>query len=147
VTEYKRAVAAATPVGRQKTDWFACTPPTLVLDDDREACRYGLRGARFFSESLARYYLSGTRPVGKLDVPRGFFSEREIDEMIENRNQPGSAAVAILGDPSAAKETVARFVDIGVDELICIMQMGTVPHELIMKSLRTFGEKVMPHFA
>jgi hypothetical protein len=25
--------------------------------------------------------------------------------------------------------------------------MGTVPHELVMRSLRTFAEKVMPHFA
>ncbi len=146
VTEYKRAVASARPIGRQKTDWFACTPPTLVLDDDREACRYGLRGARFFAEALGRYYLSGTRPVGKLDVPRDFFSESEISEAIENRNAPGTSVAAIVGDAEAAKETVSRFVDIGVDELILIMQMGTVPHELIMKSLKTFAEKVMPHF-
>ncbi len=42
---------------------------------------------------------------------------------------------------------LARFVDIGVDELILVMQMGTVPHELIVESMRTFAEKVMPHFA
>ena len=36
--------------------------------------------------------------------------------------------------------------DIGVDELILVMQMGTVPHDLIVESIRTFGEKVMPHF-
>jgi hypothetical protein len=30
--------------------------------------------------------------------------------------------------------------------MICVMQMGTVPHELIMESIRTFGEKVLPHF-
>jgi hypothetical protein len=27
------------------------------------------------------------------------------------------------------------------------MQVGTVPHELVMESLRTFAEKVMPYFA
>jgi len=27
------------------------------------------------------------------------------------------------------------------------MQTGTVPHELIVQSIRTFGEQVMPHFA
>jgi hypothetical protein len=27
------------------------------------------------------------------------------------------------------------------------MQMGTVPHETVMESLRTFAEQVMPHFA
>ena len=42
---------------------------------------------------------------------------------------------------------MARFVDAGVDELILVMQMGTVPHELVMRSLRVFAEKVAPHFA
>lgn len=27
------------------------------------------------------------------------------------------------------------------------MQAGTVPHDLILESIKTFGEKVMPHFA
>ena len=62
-------------------------------------------------------------------------------------NADGSNMVAIVGDPSAAREMIARFVDAGVDELILIMQMGTVPHEVIMRSLKTFAEKVMPHFA
>ena len=56
------------------------------------------------------------------------------------------AAAQVL-DHRAARETVGRFKDIGVDELILVMQMGTVPHELIMESLRTFAEQVMPHFA
>jgi alkanesulfonate monooxygenase SsuD/methylene tetrahydromethanopterin reductase-like flavin-dependent oxidoreductase (luciferase family) len=147
VREYRNAVQAANPIGRQKNDWFACTPATLVLNDDRKATSYGLRGARFFLESLSRYYLSGTRPVGKLDVPRSLLSEKEIDEAISNRNAPGTQVATIVGDPESAKETVSRFVDIGVDELILVMQMGTVPHELIMESLRTFAEKVMPHFS
>ena len=52
----------------------------------------------------------------------------------------------ITGDPACAREYVERWKDVGVDELILVMQMGTVPHELIMESLRTFAEKVMPHF-
>jgi len=147
VSEYKAAVDKAQPVGRKKTDWFACTPAALVLDDDRKACAFGIRGARFFAESMARYYLSATRPTGKLDVPRDFLPDADLDEAMAMRNQPGTQVAAIVGDAAAAKETVARFVDIGVDELILVMQMGTVPHELIMESLQVFAEKVMPHFA
>jgi len=147
VSEYRRAVAAATPVGRQKNDWFACTPATLCLDDDLEACRYGLRAARFFAESMARYYLSGTRPVGKLDVPRGPLSDAEIAGARAARNAPGSSAGFIVGDPVAVRESVSRYADIGVDELILVMQMGTLPHDVILRSIRTFAEKVAPHFA
>jgi hypothetical protein len=53
---------------------------------------------------------------------------------------------AIVGDPACARETVARFAEVGVDELILVMQMGTVPHELCLRSIRTFAEEVMPHF-
>src|SRR5688500_18315012 len=147
VAEYRKAVATATPIGRAKNDWFACTPASLILDDDLEACRYGLRGARFFSESLGRYYAGGVRPIGELDVPRDFMSDADIDAARKARNAPGSQLAYCVGDPSAAREYVERMVDVGVDELILVMQMGTVPHELIMKSLRTFAEKVMPHFA
>jgi alkanesulfonate monooxygenase SsuD/methylene tetrahydromethanopterin reductase-like flavin-dependent oxidoreductase (luciferase family) len=147
VSDYRAAVGAAQPIGRKKNDWFACTPAALVLDDDRKACAYGLRGARFFAESLAAYYLAGSRPTGRLPVSRDFLSDADLDDAMASRNQPGTQVAAIVGDAAAARETVARFVDIGVDELILVMQMGTVPHELIMASIKTFGEKVLPHFA
>jgi alkanesulfonate monooxygenase SsuD/methylene tetrahydromethanopterin reductase-like flavin-dependent oxidoreductase (luciferase family) len=147
VNEYRAAVKASAPVGRAKNDHFACTPATLVLDDDRKACAYGLRGARFFLEGLTRYYLAGERPTGELPIPRDFLAEGEIDEAMALRNTEGSQVVTIVGDPACARETVQRFVDVGVDELILVMQMGTVPHALVMESMRTFAEKVMPHFA
>jgi alkanesulfonate monooxygenase SsuD/methylene tetrahydromethanopterin reductase-like flavin-dependent oxidoreductase (luciferase family) len=146
VRGYKAACAAARPTTWKKNDHFACTPPVLVLPDDREACRYGFRGARFFMEALARYYTGGDRPIGEIDVPRDFFAEEELDAAMSFRNAAGSQANTIIGDPSAARESVARFREAGVDELICVMQMGTVPHELILRSLRTFAEEVIPHF-
>jgi hypothetical protein len=42
---------------------------------------------------------------------------------------------------------VQRFVDAGVDELMLVMQTGTTPHDLVMESIRTCGEEVMPYFA
>lgn len=146
VEEYRAAVSNAEPVGQSVTNHFACTPPALVLDDDREACRYGFRGARFFSESLARYYLGGDRPLGKLSVPRDFMSDDDLASGMALRNTPDDSLNVMCGDPAFAREYIQRFVEIGVDELICVMQMGTVPHELVMRSIRTFGEKVMPHF-
>jgi alkanesulfonate monooxygenase SsuD/methylene tetrahydromethanopterin reductase-like flavin-dependent oxidoreductase (luciferase family) len=148
IARYREAVAVAEPVGESVTDHFACTPPTLVLEDDREACRHGLRGARFFSEALAAYYFSTNRPTGRLDgVSRAFLPDADFEAVRANRNAPGSMMLSIVGDPRCARETVQRFVDVGVDELICVMQMGTVSHDLILRSLRVFAEQVMPHFS
>lgn len=143
----KPGAGDASPVGQAVTNHFACTPAALVLPDDRRACSYGLRGARFFIESLDRYYLGGTRPVGRLDVDRGFLNDDDLEAAMELRNAEGSQPASIIGDPACARETVQRFVDIGVDELILVMQLGTVPHEMVMESLRCFAEEVMPHFA
>jgi alkanesulfonate monooxygenase SsuD/methylene tetrahydromethanopterin reductase-like flavin-dependent oxidoreductase (luciferase family) len=147
VRDYRSAVGGAKPVGRRVNNHFACTPATLVLEDDRKACAYGLRGARFFLESLHTYYLGRDRPVGELNVSRDFLPDTALEEAMRQRNAAGSQVANIVGDPVCARETVQRFVDIGVDELILVMQMGTVPHELIIDSIRTFAEKVMPHFS
>ncbi len=64
-----------------------------------------------------------------------------------NRTRAGGQLVSVIGDPAAARESVARFAATGVDELILVMQLGTVPQEIVMRSLRTFAEQVMPHFA
>jgi alkanesulfonate monooxygenase SsuD/methylene tetrahydromethanopterin reductase-like flavin-dependent oxidoreductase (luciferase family) len=146
VQAYRQAVRRAEPVGDQVTNHFACTPAALVLDDDAKACRFGFRGARFFVQSLGRYYFSGERPTGRLSVSRDFFAEDELAAAMAQRNDPNDIQNACIGDPGMAKEFVSRFVDIGVDELIFVMQMGTVPSELVTESIRTFGEKVLPLF-
>jgi len=146
VAEYRAASETAKPVGRAQTRWFACTPATLVLKDDARALRHGTRGARFFLNAMGKYYFGGDRPIGPLDVPRDDLSDAELEEARSLRNAPGSQLATIVGDPVAARESVQRFADIGVDELILVMQMGTVPHELILESLRTFAEEVQPHF-
>jgi hypothetical protein len=64
-----------------------------------------------------------------------------------SRNRPGSHLVSINGDPVSARETVSRFKATGVDELILVMQLGTVPHDIVCESLRTFAQHVMPHFS
>ncbi|MGQ0505344.1 MAG: LLM class flavin-dependent oxidoreductase, partial [Myxococcaceae bacterium] len=139
---YKRSIAEANPKGYQKNNHFALTPNCLVLDDDQEACRYGFRGARFFGEALAQYYQGPHRPLGRLPVHRDFLSDEELQKAkTAQRQSEGGSLLSIIGDPAAAREQVARYAATGCDELILVMQMGTVPHELIMRSIRTFADK------
>jgi len=50
------------------------------------------------------------------------------------------------GSPEQAIDYVQELVDIGVDEVMCLIQMGTVPHEVCMETIRQWGTKVIPHF-
>jgi alkanesulfonate monooxygenase SsuD/methylene tetrahydromethanopterin reductase-like flavin-dependent oxidoreductase (luciferase family) len=143
---YRQAIANASTTSRRTNNHFCSTPTSLVLKDDRKACEYGFRGSRFFGESLATYFFSPTRVVGPLDVSRDPLSSQQLSEHMANRSRSGSALTAVIGDPVSARESVTRFRQAGVDELILVMQMGTVPHEIVMESIRTFAESVMPHF-
>ncbi|MGA8220650.1 MAG: LLM class flavin-dependent oxidoreductase [Candidatus Acidiferrales bacterium] len=147
IRAYRAAIASARGPAGMVNNRFCCTPTTLVLKDDRKACEFGFRGSRFFQESLATYFLSRERIVGKLDVSREPLSNAQLAKAMADRNTPGSALNSAIGDPQSAIETIRRFQSAGVDELILVMQMATVPHEIILESLRTFAEKVMPHFA
>jgi alkanesulfonate monooxygenase SsuD/methylene tetrahydromethanopterin reductase-like flavin-dependent oxidoreductase (luciferase family) len=146
VRRYRAALASARPDGYTTTERYLCTPNTLVLPDDRMACEYGFRGARFFWEAMQQYYGYRDRPVGPLPIGRDPLDEPALTAAMAGRSAPGGKLTSVVGDPSAARETVGRFAATGVDELILIMQMGTVPSELVSTSIRTFAEKVIPDF-
>ena len=145
VRSYRDAIAASPVRDRRINNSFCCTPTALVLGDDRRACEHGFRGSRFFGEALGTYFFSPNRITGTLDVSRDNLSAPELAAAMAARNSSGSPLTAIVGDPAAARETVARFKATGVDELILVMQMGTVPQEIVLESLKTFAEEVMPY--
>ncbi len=144
---YRAAIAQADLPARRINNYFCCTPTALVLDDDRKACEFGFRGARFFAESLATYFMATTRITGAPDISRDPLTAQQLADRMTKRSRPGTRFNSIIGAPAYAREGVARFVEAGVDELILVMQMGQVPHEVVMESIRTFGEKVIAHFA
>jgi len=146
VESYRSAIAAARGLTSHINNRFSCTPTALVLEDDRQACEYGFRGARFFQESLGTYFLSRERVLGPLDVSREALTGPELAKAMKDRNAPGSSLASVIGDPASAMETIGRFQAAGVDELILVMQMATIPHQVVMQSLKTFADKVMPHF-
>ena len=95
---------------------------------------------------MANYYWTDKRHIGPVRAPRNDPSEKEIEMIKKHRNQPGTQLSVIFGDPVSARETVQRFVNVGADELVFVIQSGTVPHELIMESIKTIGEEVIPYF-
>lgn len=147
IDAYRAAISRARGPAGTVNNRFCCTPTALVLEDDRLACEYGFRGARFFQEALAAYFFSRERIEQPLDVSRAPLTSAQLAKAMAERNGPGSALTSVIGDPTSAIETVSRFQAAGVDELIMVMDLGTVPHDIVAQSLRTFAERVMPRFA
>ncbi len=54
--------------------------------------------------------------------------------------------VIIAGDPDSCTKAIKMYEDIGVDEVMMIMQTETIPHEKVMRSIEMFGKYVFPEF-
>jgi alkanesulfonate monooxygenase SsuD/methylene tetrahydromethanopterin reductase-like flavin-dependent oxidoreductase (luciferase family) len=52
--------------------------------------------------------------------------------------------VIIAGDPESCIKAVKMYEDIGVDQVMMIMQTETIPHEKVMSSIELFGKQVIP---
>ena len=61
-------------------------------------------------------------------------------------NTLADRGVIIAGDPDSCARAVQMYEDIGVDQVIMIMQTETIPHEKVMNSIELFGKEVIPRF-
>ncbi len=68
-------------------------------------------------------------------------SNEEIFEEI------GKLDSVIIGDVATCRKKMQRFRDIGVDRLMCLVQMGEVPHVQVVSSIRRIGRELIPFFA
>ena len=50
----------------------------------------------------------------------------------------------LIGDVDRVLANVRRYVEIGGDRLVSVMQMGDLPHEAIKRSIELFGTRIIP---
>jgi alkanesulfonate monooxygenase SsuD/methylene tetrahydromethanopterin reductase-like flavin-dependent oxidoreductase (luciferase family) len=53
----------------------------------------------------------------------------------------------IIGDVETCRRKLARYSDLGVDRLMCLMQMGELDHRAALQSIRTVGKQLVPGLA
>ena len=61
-------------------------------------------------------------------------------------NTLADRGVIIAGDPDSCATAVQMYEDIGVDQVMMIMQTESIPHEKVMSSIELFGKEVIPRF-
>ena len=50
----------------------------------------------------------------------------------------------IIGTPEMCLEKILRYEEVGVDQLLCYVQFGDLPHDKVMRNLELLATKVMP---
>ena len=61
-------------------------------------------------------------------------------------NTLADRGVIVAGDPESCIKAIQMYEEIGVDQVMMIMQTETIPHEKVMSSIELFGKEVMPQF-
>ena len=61
-------------------------------------------------------------------------------------NTLSDRGVIIAGNPESCIKTIQMYEDIGVDQVMLIMQTETIEHERVMESIELFGKEVIPAF-
>jgi alkanesulfonate monooxygenase SsuD/methylene tetrahydromethanopterin reductase-like flavin-dependent oxidoreductase (luciferase family) len=70
---------------------------------------------------------------------RAAFAQMDADTLCDR-------GVIIAGDPQSCIKAVRMYEEIGVDQVIMIMQTETIPHQRVMRSIEMFGKYVLPAF-
>jgi alkanesulfonate monooxygenase SsuD/methylene tetrahydromethanopterin reductase-like flavin-dependent oxidoreductase (luciferase family) len=160
---YRKAYAERDPakqVGLVPNEHLAALCPAVVLDDGDEARKIGLRGQRFFMESIGHWGSNGATPLPEPDTWGDHLLSMSGDgkPIIASIGREVvtldlSSASGELLNPNHAYGTVAdcityveRLIEAGADEILFMNQMGTIPQWAMMETIRKIGEKVIPHF-
>jgi alkanesulfonate monooxygenase SsuD/methylene tetrahydromethanopterin reductase-like flavin-dependent oxidoreductase (luciferase family) len=145
-------------VGFRPTQHLAALCPAIVLDDGATARKIGVRGQRYFMESLAYWYSGGERPdhtKWQDDLTESTTGEMVIKSRwaSEEITVDFSDSSMALMNPNHAYGTVKdcigyvqRLMDAGADEILFICQMGTVPQWAQLETIRNIGNHVIPYF-
>jgi alkanesulfonate monooxygenase SsuD/methylene tetrahydromethanopterin reductase-like flavin-dependent oxidoreductase (luciferase family) len=163
----KNAIYRAAWTGRKEEDQVGYRPnqhlaalcPTIILDDAQKARRIGLRGQRFFAESITHWYGGGPAPsTDDLDADAiAKEIEHDKEQFVAYLGQEKIAVTDLhtsnyhiendaYGSVDQAIRYVHRLQDAGADEILFLVQMGTVPHEATMETIRNIGKHLIPHF-
>jgi hypothetical protein len=127
------------------------------MEDRDEAFRVGCRALRFFAEAITHWAApNGVAPARNTEtVDNAAFMHEHLalaQEAIARGDAPPTAASSMyntdhaLGDADTAIDYVKRLQDAGVDNVMCLIQMGTLTQDQQLETIRIFGEQVIPHF-
>ncbi len=126
--------------------------PVYVADTDEQAIAEATEGA----ETLFNLYLSQTV---EMLLPPGYMSIESFTRTMKMRGKqlmaPRTATMkglmdsgtVVAGSPKTVRERIARMQDAtGLENIIAMLQFGTMPDHLARRSMEMFAAEVMPHF-
>jgi alkanesulfonate monooxygenase SsuD/methylene tetrahydromethanopterin reductase-like flavin-dependent oxidoreductase (luciferase family) len=146
IARYRQALQEAKPVGG------TCNTRVAVLQVVH--CAPTMQEARTHAEAAVMWFhnqvFAFTRPFLRDDISQSYrylhglqkVDTRQISFDFLHEND-----MIIVGDPEHCIRRLKTYYDVGVDLILCLMQLYNIPHQKVMESIRLFGTHVIPYFA
>jgi natural product biosynthesis luciferase-like monooxygenase protein len=131
LAEYRTAAAA---YGREGWTGHVVLMVHTYLGEDDEACREAARAPlTAYMRSSFRLIL-GSKDLGTDETDPGALGPDEIDYLVNRSFDRYFDSDGMLGSVEKARRAVARFQDLGVDEVACLIDFG-LPAESVLSGL------------
>lgn len=144
IERYRAAVRAATPetlVGRVANDHVAVFGIACCDRDDRVGRDIACAAARwYYGDNDAELNHARFATAGGVEKVRARIAALSNDDLIAN-------GMALGGNPDAICRQLEKWVAIGLDQMVFMIQAGDTTHDQVMRSIELLGEKVIPRFA
>lgn len=146
IAAYREEQDGQEPVADAVNDRAACYTLVHCVDDEadidgNDAWRSVWWWYKNIAEFTLEWELSHMPPEQqeKLFPLLKRFEGGDIDPRVFN-----DADMIMVGTPDVVLDKMRRYADLGVDQLLCYVQFGTIPHEGVMRTLQLLGEEVIP---
>jgi alkanesulfonate monooxygenase SsuD/methylene tetrahydromethanopterin reductase-like flavin-dependent oxidoreductase (luciferase family) len=152
ISMYRAAAASAKPeqqLTRVKNNKVAVYTLVHVYDDADEAADYGLWDSvtwwyRNLAEFQLKWELAHLSDEAKAKAFPALEAIRRGDVPISHYQDQD---MIIVGTAQECLRKIERYEAAGVDQLLCYVQFGDLPHEKVMRTLELLGNDIMPKLA
>jgi alkanesulfonate monooxygenase SsuD/methylene tetrahydromethanopterin reductase-like flavin-dependent oxidoreductase (luciferase family) len=143
IETYKKAVSECTdPVGEYVNDNVACVSMLLCLDDRARALDQFLHMGSANYQSLVVRWLDSIPLPAEIDREAFTVEEPSLEELTASVDD-GRRSV---GTPEDVARSIDRWQGAGADQLIYGILNNTLPLEIAVESIETFGRDVIPAY-
>jgi alkanesulfonate monooxygenase SsuD/methylene tetrahydromethanopterin reductase-like flavin-dependent oxidoreductase (luciferase family) len=145
IKRYRDALQDAKPVGGIGNSRVAVLQVVHCAPTMQEARATAETSVMWFHEQVFEF----SRPFIRDDIPQSYRYLQGIQKIDTRKitfDYLHDHGMIIVGDPAHCIERLKIYHEAGVDLILCLMQLYTIPHEKVLQSIRLFGSQVIPYF-
>jgi len=139
---YKNTIEDAEPVGEYVNNNVMVTSQMLCLEDGQKARDIACNMTSGYQNSLVFHYLDTfPKPPGIPNYP-----DLIPEPTPEDMEKSIGAGLVCTGTPEEVSRAVKGYADIGADQLVFGQLSTTMPIDIALESVETFGKHVLPEY-